>query len=116
MLLIGYARVSMAERDTVWQTDTLSKAGGKRIFKDTASGTKAVHPGLAAALVYLRDGNVLVVWQLDRLERSLPQLIETLEAQCITFAFRGGRSRVAGEGSRRSASRLLKRKIRPRHL
>ena len=70
------------------QTDALRKAGCERIFEDTVSGVKADRHGLAAALTYLRDGDVLAVWRLDRLGRSLPHLIETisvLEARGIGF-------------------------------
>ena len=80
MVLIGYALVSTAERDTALQTDALRKAGCERIFEDTVSGVKADRHGLAAALAYLRDGDVLAVWRLDRLGRSLPHLIETISA------------------------------------
>ena len=80
MALIGYARVSTAEQDTALQTDALRKAGCERVFEDTASGAKSDRPGLAAALAYLRDGDVLTVWRLDRLGRSLPHLIETISA------------------------------------
>ena len=80
MALIGYTRVSTAEQDTALQTDALRKAGCERMFQDTASGAKADRPGLAAALAYLRDGDVLAVWRLDRLGRSLPHLIETIGA------------------------------------
>ncbi|MFW9595320.1 MAG: recombinase family protein [Macromonas sp.] len=79
MALIGYARVSTADQDTALQTDALHGAGCEKIFEDTASGTKAERPGLAAALAYLRDGDVLVVWRLDRLGRSLPHLIEVVD-------------------------------------
>jgi len=78
MALIGYARVSTVEQDTALQTDALRKVSCERIFEDTISGAKADRPGLAAALAYLRDGDVLVVWRLDRLGRSLPHLIETV--------------------------------------
>ena len=70
------------------QTDALRKAGCERIFEDTVSGVKADRHGLAAALAYLRDGDVLAVWRLDRLGRSLPHLIETisaLEARGVRF-------------------------------
>ena len=80
MALIGYAWVSTAEQDTASQTDALRKAGCERIFEDTVSGIKAERHGLAAALAYLRDGDVLTVWRLDRLGRSLPHLIETISA------------------------------------
>lgn len=88
MALIGYARVSTVEQDTALQTDALRKAGCERIFEDTVSGAKADRPGLAEALAYLRDGDVLAVWRLDRLGRSLPHLIDTiaaLEARGVGF-------------------------------
>lgn len=75
MALIGYARVSTTEQDTALQTDALNKAGCDRIFEDTISGVKADRPGLASALTYVRKGDALVVWRLDRLGRSLPHLI-----------------------------------------
>lgn len=80
MALIGYARVSTADQDTALQTDALRTAGCERIFEDTVSGAKADRPGLAEALAYLREGDVLAVWRLDRLGRSLPHLIETIAA------------------------------------
>ena len=88
MALIGYARVSTAEQDTALQTDALRNAGCGRIFEDTVSGAKTERPGLATALAYVRDGDVLVVWRLDRLGRSLPHLIEVigaLEARGVGF-------------------------------
>ena len=88
MALIGYVRVSTAEQNTALQTDALRKAGCKRVFEDTVSGVKADRPGLTAVLAYLRDGDVLTVWRLDRLGRSLPHLIETigaLEARGVGF-------------------------------
>lgn len=88
MALIGYARVSTAEQDTALQTDALGKAGCERIFEDTVSGAKADRLGLTAALAYLRHGDILVVWRLDRLGRSLPHLIGVigaLEARGIGF-------------------------------
>ncbi len=80
MALIGYARVSTAEQDTALQTDALRKAGCERIFEDTVSGARTDRPGLTAALAWLRDGDVLVVWRLDRLGRSMAHLIETISA------------------------------------
>ena len=62
------------------QPDALRKTGCARIFEDMASGAKGERPGLAAALAYLREGDVLAVWRLDRLGRSLPHLIETIGA------------------------------------
>jgi DNA invertase Pin-like site-specific DNA recombinase len=80
MALIGYARVSTADQDTALQTDALRKADCERVFDDTASGAKADRPGLADALAYMLDGDVLAVWRLDRLGRSMPHLIETIGA------------------------------------
>lgn len=80
MALIGYARISTAGQDTALQTDTLRKAGCARVFEDIASGAKADRPGLDDALSYLRDGDVLAVWRLDRLGRSMQHLIETVSA------------------------------------
>jgi len=80
MALIGYARVSTAEQSLALQHDALAKAGCGTVFEDQASGSKAERPGLAEALAYLRRGDALVVWKLDRLGRSMAHLIETVRA------------------------------------
>src|SRR5512144_2214577 len=79
-MLIGYARVSTADQTLNLQKDALQKAGCERIFTDTASGAKAERVGLGEALGYVRKGDTLVVWKLDRLGRSLKHLIETITA------------------------------------
>jgi DNA invertase Pin-like site-specific DNA recombinase len=77
-MLIGYARVSTSDQTIDLQKDALDKAGCDKIFTDTASGAKAERIGLDQAVSYVRKGDTLVVWRLDRLGRSLPHLIETI--------------------------------------
>src|SRR5947207_2598965 len=77
-MLIGYARVSTQDQTLDLQKDALEKIGCSKIFTDTASGAKAQRVGLAEALEYVREGDTLVVWKLDRLGRSLKHLIETV--------------------------------------
>jgi DNA invertase Pin-like site-specific DNA recombinase len=77
-MLIGYARVSTQEQTLNLQQDALHKAGCSKIFTDTASGAKAERKGLEEVLNYVRTGDTLVVWRLDRLGRSLPHLITTM--------------------------------------
>ncbi|RVP06945.1 recombinase family protein [Sinorhizobium meliloti] len=79
MALIGYARVSTRDQTVAAQLDALRKVECARIFEETASGANRDRPQLAAALDYMREGDTLVVWKLDRLARSLKQLIETVE-------------------------------------
>jgi DNA invertase Pin-like site-specific DNA recombinase len=78
---IGYARVSTVDQNTDAQLDALKAAGCEKIFTEKASGAQRDRPELKAALEYMRDNgdDVLVVWKLDRLARSLRQLIETVE-------------------------------------
>jgi len=77
---IGYARVSTHDQTLDLQLDALKKAECSRIFRDTGSGAKAERKGLEEALQFLREGDTLVVWRLDRLGRSLPHLIEAIRA------------------------------------
>jgi DNA invertase Pin-like site-specific DNA recombinase len=74
-LLIGYARVSTTDQNLDLQHNALTAAGCTKIFDDTISGAKAARPGLDRALEHLRDGDTLVVWKLDRLGRSVKNLI-----------------------------------------
>ena len=61
------------------QRDALEAVGCGRIFEETASGARRERPQLRAALDWMREGNTFVVWRLDRLARSIRQLIETVE-------------------------------------
>lgn len=76
---IGYARVSTSDQSVDLQRDALAAAGCSRIFEDSSSGTVRDRPELLAAINYLRAGDTLVVWRLDRLGRSLKHLIETVQ-------------------------------------
>jgi DNA invertase Pin-like site-specific DNA recombinase len=87
-MLIGYARISTQDQTLARQQDALAKAGCDKVFTDTLSGGTSERPGLAEALDYVRAGDTLVVWRLDRLGRSLKHLIEVvadLELRRIGF-------------------------------
>ena len=75
-MLIGYARVSTPEQDLAPQLHALSEAGCEKIFSDKASGAKANRAGLTDALSHARAGDVLVVWKLDRLGRTMKGLVD----------------------------------------
>jgi hypothetical protein len=70
-MLIGYARVSTDDQNLDLQKDALTRAGCERILEDRLSGARVDRPGLKAALDYVRRGDVIAVWRLDRLSRSL---------------------------------------------
>ncbi len=78
-MLIGYARVSTDDQHLDLQRDALQKAGCERVFEDTASGAKAERVGLATLMAVLRAGDTVVIWRLDRLGRSLKDLIALVE-------------------------------------
>jgi DNA invertase Pin-like site-specific DNA recombinase len=78
-MLIGYARVSTTEQILDLQLDALEQIGCSKIFTDTISSAKAERPGLMDALAYVREKDTLVVWRLDRLGRSLKELIEIIK-------------------------------------
>lgn len=85
---IGYARVSTPDQSCALQRDALEQSGCVKVFAEVASGAKAARPALTAALEYLRAGDTLVVWRLDRLGRSLGQLMalmQTLQSRQIGF-------------------------------
>lgn len=73
--LIGYSRVSTVDQDPALQLDALKAYGVERLYVDQASGATTARPELAAALKFLRRGDVLVVWRLDRLGRSTADLL-----------------------------------------
>lgn len=80
MMLVGYARVSTDDQNLNLQRDALQLAGCEKIFEDQISGAKAERPGLHAVLQFVRPGDTLVIWRLDRLSRSLKDLIEMVKA------------------------------------
>lgn len=75
---IGYARVSTQDQNLELQLDALKKAGCERIYEDRISGAAVDRPGWDQAKAALREGDVLVVWRLDRLGRSIRHLIDTV--------------------------------------
>lgn len=85
---IGYMRVSTDDQLLDLQSDALKKAGCERIFEDHMSGAVTSRPGLTEALSHLRNGDVLVIWKLDRLGRSvkgLVDLVAELEKNGVQF-------------------------------
>lgn len=78
-MLVGYARVSTRDQNPALQLDALVAAGCERVFEETAGGARTDRPQLRAALDFLREGDTLMVWKLDRLARSTRQLIDTVE-------------------------------------
>jgi DNA invertase Pin-like site-specific DNA recombinase len=75
-MLIGYARVSTDDQNLTLQVDELERAGCERVFTDKTSGAKSDRPGLAEALSHLRKSDVLVIWKLDRLGRTVKGLVD----------------------------------------
>jgi DNA invertase Pin-like site-specific DNA recombinase len=78
-MIIGYARVSTRDQNLNLQEEALKKAGCERIYKDIASGAKKERPALDEMTTQLRAGDVVVVWKIDRLGRSLKHLVELVE-------------------------------------
>ena len=87
-MLIGYARVSTQDQNLELQHEALNKAGCQKIFEDKISGARADRPGLVMALEMLREDDTLIVWKLDRLGRSVKQLVglvSDLQKQGVQF-------------------------------
>src|SRR6478735_999180 len=87
-MLIGYARVSTQDQNIDLQIEALKKAGCRKILDDKTSGSRSERPGLYKALEMLREGDTLVVWKLDRLGRSVKNLVDLvgeLHKQGIQF-------------------------------
>ena len=82
---IGYARVSTQEQSLALQLDALRQAGCRQIYEEIVSGARVERPVLQAMLTHLREGDVLMIWKLDRLGRSLRHLIDVV----TTLAQRG---------------------------
>jgi DNA invertase Pin-like site-specific DNA recombinase len=79
MLFLGYARVSTPTQPLALQLDALQQAGCRRVFEETVSGAAKARPKLREALDFMQTGDTLVVWKLDRLARSVQQLISIIE-------------------------------------
>src|SRR5271157_4591749 len=100
--LLGYARVSRGdEQNNALQTKALRAAGCRRIFEEAASGGRWDRPELHRMLDHLREGDTVVVWQLDRLSRSLKDVLHIMER--IAQAGAGFRSITKGAGRCRPA-------------
>jgi DNA invertase Pin-like site-specific DNA recombinase len=78
-MLVGYARVSTVEQNLQLQLDALERAGCEKIFADKLSGSTLQRPGLGEAMNYLREGDCLAVWKLDRLGRTMRGLIDFVD-------------------------------------
>lgn len=77
-MIIGYARVSTSEQDTALQLDALKKENCERIYQESGSGASRERPELKRCLDTIRKGDTLIVWRLDRLGRSLKDLVEII--------------------------------------
>ena len=78
-MLVGYARVSTLDQNPRMQIDALESAGCRKIYAEKKSGADAERKELKAAVEYMREGDVLVVWKLSRLARSLTKVISTVK-------------------------------------
>jgi len=101
--ILGYARVSTGDQDVAGQTMRLENAGAIKVFTDVISGKSMERPGLAELIAYARKGDTLAVVRLDRLGRSLTELLATVE----TLRSQGIAGSVANIGDGRAASPRL---------
>jgi DNA invertase Pin-like site-specific DNA recombinase len=108
-MLIGYARVSTNDQDTAAQAAALKAAGCERIFREKASGGRWERPELHKLLEQLRKGDVLVVWKLDRLSRSLRDVLTLMER--IQEAKAGFRSLTEAIDTTTPAGRMMMQMI-----
>ena len=77
---IGYTRVSTVAQTLDQQNDALANAGVLKMFSDTMSGARDDRPGLAELMAYVREGDTVVVWKLDRLGRNTLNILETVKS------------------------------------
>src|SRR5271170_1693516 len=104
-MLIGYARVSTSEQETATQAAALKAAGCERIYREKASGGRWDRPELHRLLAQLRKGDVLVVWKLDRLSRSLRDVLTIMER--LAEAKAGFRSLTEAIDTTSAAGRMM---------
>jgi DNA invertase Pin-like site-specific DNA recombinase len=104
-MLIGYARVSTSEQETAAQVSALKAAGCERIYREKASGGRWDRPELHRLLDQLRKGDVLVVWKLDRLSRSLRDVLIIMER--LAEAKAGFRSLTEAVDTTTPAGRMM---------
>jgi DNA invertase Pin-like site-specific DNA recombinase len=105
-MILGYARVSKSDdQDTLTQVKALKKAGAKKIFEDKASGGRWDRPELHRMLDQCREGDVIIVWSLDRLTRSLKDLLFIMEK--IEIAGAGFKSLTESIDTTTAAGRMF---------
>lgn len=78
-MIIGYARISTPEQNIKTQIDLLQEQGCEQIYRDVASGVREDRQGLKEMLSFLREGDIVIVYKLDRIFRSLKNMIELIE-------------------------------------
>jgi len=109
-MLIGYARVSSSEQETAAQVTALKAAGCERIYREKASGGRWDRPELQRLLDQLRKGDVLVVWRLERLSRSLRDVLVIMER--LAEAKAGFRSLTEAIDTTSAAGRMMMQMVR----